>query len=233
MLASHGDTRAIKPLLSGLKTLQAGNSRGGTSYHSSANRIRRNFRKPARNHRHQQTFSARIDGECACGMVGIGKAGQAAKRWRLSLRASFCCLQLCCGDLGTVRTSRVTPDQVVRQGRRPLIRRRRRPPVRRGLPGRHAEHASGQSTHPENRARHDHQLHGRGVRHRGAVGLADLRPGLTEDQAAFFLSRSDCHSPLLASEFIRARWVNACWPAATFSFLPDHAFCGADCSARP
>ena len=37
--------------------------------------------------------------------------------------------------------------------------------------------------------------------------------------AAFF-SRSGFHSPLLASAFIRARWVKARWPAATFSGLP-------------
>src|SRR6202043_3731694 len=51
--------------------------------------------------------------------------------------------------------------------------------------------------------------------------------------AAFLASRSAVHSPLLASEFIRARWVKARWPAETFSALPAHAFCGAACSARP
>ena len=50
---------------------------------------------------------------------------------------------------------------------------------------------------------------------------------------ATFFSRPVSHSPLLASAFIRARWVKARWPAATFSGLPDHAFCGAACSARP
>jgi hypothetical protein len=55
----------------------------------------------------------------------------------------------------------------------------------------------------------------------------------SEVYAAFFVSRSAFHSPLLASEFIRARWVKARWPAAMFSALPDQAFCGAACSARP
>ncbi len=50
---------------------------------------------------------------------------------------------------------------------------------------------------------------------------------------ATFFSRPASHSPLLASAFIRARCVKARWPAATFSALPDHAFCGAACSARP
>src|SRR6185312_16129374 len=50
--------------------------------------------------------------------------------------------------------------------------------------------------------------------------------------AAFF-SRSACHFPSAASPFIFARWAKARWPAATFSALPDHAFCGAACSARP
>src|SRR5690348_10549057 len=51
--------------------------------------------------------------------------------------------------------------------------------------------------------------------------------------ASFPLSSSALHSPLAASPFMRARWANACWAAATFSVLPDHAFCGAACSARP
>ena len=38
----------------------------------------------------------------------------------------------------------------------------------------------------------------------------------------------------LAGEAVhRARWAKACWPAATFSALPDQAFCGAACNARP
>ena len=50
--------------------------------------------------------------------------------------------------------------------------------------------------------------------------------------AAFF-SRSGFHWPSAARPFIRARWVKARWAAATFSVLPDQAFCGAACSARP
>ena len=41
------------------------------------------------------------------------------------------------------------------------------------------------------------------------------------------------HLPVAASPFMRARCANAAWPAATFAALPDHAFCGAACSARP
>src|SRR5262249_40242033 len=50
--------------------------------------------------------------------------------------------------------------------------------------------------------------------------------------AAFF-SRSCFHCPRVARPFIMARWVKARWAAATFSLLPDQAFCGAACSARP
>ena len=59
------------------------------------------------------------------------------------------------------------------------------------------------------------------------------RNGFCGQVYATFFSRPVSHSPLLASAFIRARWVKARWPAATFSALPDHAFCGAACSARP
>src|SRR5262245_49648804 len=50
--------------------------------------------------------------------------------------------------------------------------------------------------------------------------------------AAFF-SRSCFHCPRVARLFIMARWMKARWAAATFSLLPDQAFCGAACSARP
>src|SRR5262249_61508612 len=33
--------------------------------------------------------------------------------------------------------------------------------------------------------------------------------------------------------FRRGRCANAGWAAVTFSVLPDHAFCGAACRARP
>jgi hypothetical protein len=46
------------------------------------------------------------------------------------------------------------------------------------------------------------------------------------DQAAFF-SKSFFHCPSVARPFIFARCEKARWAAATFSFLPDHAFCGA------
>ncbi len=52
------------------------------------------------------------------------------------------------------------------------------------------------------------------------------------DQAAFF-SRSCFHWPIDARPFIRARCANTRCAAATFSDLPDHAFCGACWSARP
>ncbi len=50
--------------------------------------------------------------------------------------------------------------------------------------------------------------------------------------AAFF-SKSAFHWPRLARPFMRARWEKARWAAATFSGLPDQAFCGAACRARP
>jgi hypothetical protein len=50
---------------------------------------------------------------------------------------------------------------------------------------------------------------------------------------AAFLSKSCFHCPPVARLFIIARWVKARWAAATFSLLPDQAFCGAACSARP
>src|SRR5215471_18827079 len=48
--------------------------------------------------------------------------------------------------------------------------------------------------------------------------------------AAFF-SRSCFHCPRVARLFIMARWMKARWAAATFSLLPDQAFCGAAWSA--
>jgi hypothetical protein len=51
-------------------------------------------------------------------------------------------------------------------------------------------------------------------------------------QAAFF-SRSCFHCPRAARLFIIARWEKARWAAAMFSGLPDQAFCGAACRARP
>jgi|SRR5271154_975678 len=50
---------------------------------------------------------------------------------------------------------------------------------------------------------------------------------------AAFRSRSAFHWPSEASPFIMARWLKARCAAATFSGLPDHAFCGAACKARP
>ena len=44
---------------------------------------------------------------------------------------------------------------------------------------------------------------------------------------------SACHWPSAARPFIAARWPKARCAAATFSALPDQAFCGAACSARP
>lgn len=50
-------------------------------------------------------------------------------------------------------------------------------------------------------------------------------------QAAFSMAAS--HLPSEAMPFIRARWWKAFCAAATFSALPDQAFCGAACRARP
>src|SRR6185312_749695 len=54
-----------------------------------------------------------------------------------------------------------------------------------------------------------------------------------EKAYAAFFSISACHFPSAARLFILARCAKARWPAATFSALPDHAFCGAACNARP
>jgi len=64
--------------------------------------------------------------------------------------------------------------------------------------------------------------------------LYDLarRSSLISDYAARF-SRSGRHSPRLARAFICARCRKAACAAAMFSALPDQAFCGAACRARP
>ena len=51
--------------------------------------------------------------------------------------------------------------------------------------------------------------------------------------AAFIFSRSAFHWPSAARPFMRARCANARCAVETLSALPDHAFCGAACSARP
>src|SRR3569832_693273 len=61
---------------------------------------------------------------------------------------------------------------------------------------------------------------------RGLRGAQAPQGDGTPPQAAFF-SISAAHFPRAASEFILARCAKARWPAATFSALPDHAFCGA------
>jgi len=60
----------------------------------------------------------------------------------------------------------------------------------------------------------------------------DADRGARARYAAFF-SRSCFHWPRAARLFIMARWTKARCAAATFSLLPDHACCGACCSARP
>jgi hypothetical protein len=75
------------------------------------------------------------------------------------------------------------------------------------------------------------------------VELAQQRRGVVDewrdevkagsDCYAALRSRSAFHSPRAARPFIMARWLNARCAAATFSDLPDHAFCGAACNARP
>src|SRR5215472_13323650 len=66
-------------------------------------------------------------------------------------------------------------------------------------------------------------------------GIGQTRRGMRSASFAYaaFFSRSCFHCPRVARLFIMARWMKARWAAATFSLLPDQAFCGAACSARP